>query len=91
MGPHDRVAGRVEVVGVVGVGRRGALIGRVLLVIVVVCSSVVGGANGDQCREEEGRQYSCVEVTPCSRARGGLGGQPSRTSPAIMAFQFHAR
>ena len=37
MGPHDRVAGRAEVVGVVGVGRREALIGRVLRIAEYRC------------------------------------------------------
>ena len=57
MGPHDRVAGRAEVVEVVGVGRREALTVRVLLGGEVACGSMVGGAYGDQYRVEESRQY----------------------------------
>ena len=58
MGPHDRVAGRAEVVEVVGVGRREALIVRVLMGGEVVCGPVVGGAYGDQGRVDEcRRQY----------------------------------
>ena len=66
MGPHDRVAGRVEVVEVVGVGRREALTVRVLLGGEVVCGSVVGGAYGDQCRVEEYRHSTCGGVMPLS-------------------------
>ena len=56
VGPHDRVAGKVVVVGVVGVGRRRALIVCVCLCFEVACHLRVGGAHGDQGHVEECRQ-----------------------------------
>ena len=58
VGPHDRVAGKVLVVGAVGVGAlRRALIVRVLFGHEVACHSrVLGGAHGDQGHVEECRQ-----------------------------------